>query len=91
MHFLNVLISKDAAGPLELTRALPGSSRDDGLMHAGGSQDEGAMDKKYNQEINALLNKGWDIFNTLTEFSSSKNMHKRTNLQLGQKGIIFGE
>lgn len=62
MHFLDIFISKDAAGPLELTRALSGSSRDNWLMHTMGSQEE--EDKqKHRQEINSLLNKGCAIFN----------------------------
>lgn len=35
VHFLDVFICKDAAGPFELTLALSGSFGDNRLMHAG--------------------------------------------------------
>lgn len=41
MYFLDIFIRKNTACSLELTGALPGSSRDNGLMHTIGSQEKG--------------------------------------------------
>lgn len=40
MHLLDIFIGKNAARSLELTGALPGSSRDNWLMHTRGRQEK---------------------------------------------------
>lgn len=46
MHFLDIFICKDTARSLELTGALPGSSRDNRLMHTRGSPEKGGNRNK---------------------------------------------
>lgn len=55
MHFLDIFICKDAASSLELTRALPGSSRDNWLMHTRGSPEKGGNRNKARGKL--LFNK----------------------------------
>lgn len=64
MHLLDVFICKNAACSLELTGALPGSSRDNWLMHTMSSQEKREQTKHNSRSINSLINEADAISNT---------------------------
>lgn len=61
MHFLDIFICKDAARSLELTGALPGSSRDNWLMHTRGSPEKGGNRNKARGKL--AVHKWGAVFN----------------------------
>ena len=66
MHFLDIFICKDTARSLELTGALPGSSRDNRLMHTRGGPEKGGNRNKARGKLTSSTI-GGAIFNMWKE------------------------